>query len=137
MPLSLEQDLEPSLVKRILALNRLDAMLYNASLVAFERALESAKGPPGSTERERWDADAAEYKRMQAALASSIAGVSEEGPSPADSKAACAQLKEWYTLRDTEYEALVDARGFATVPPAATAEAMTAAYERSGGTRLC
>lgn len=123
--------MEPALVRKILELNSLDALLYNATLAAFEAALLAAKGEPGSAERGDWDADALEFRRMQAALAASLEGAAEAADG------ACRELRGWYTLRDTQYEALVDARGFAAVPPAATAEAMRAAYARSGGTRFC
>jgi hypothetical protein len=80
---------------RIERLNWLDGLLYDASVAAFEAALAAARGAPGSLERGAWDADAAEFARMQAALKRSF-----DAPG-----AACAALKAWYTLSDVQYEA--------------------------------
>jgi hypothetical protein len=130
---------------RIERLNWLDGLLYDASVAAFEAALAAARGAPGSLERGAWDADAAEFARMQAALKRSF-----EAPG-----AACAALKAWYTLSDVQYEArgacddakhalltrrlqgLIGANGHAAVPPAAEVHAMMAAYHRSSGDAFC
>jgi len=119
--------LQPQLVDAIRQLNALDGALYDAALRAFEEALAQARGEEGSAEREAWEADAAAFAQLQAALLASFDAAG----------GACAQLKRWYTLSDVEYEGEVGADGMASAPPAARKDAMQAAYAASNGTRLC
>jgi len=143
------KSLAPAMVKRIQALNHLDVIFYDAALAAFQGALQKAKGAPGSAERSAWDKDAALFKRMQLALATSFNTTDQPD---------CVALKRWYSMSDVVYEArlgvhhsapvtqqltlsraqgTIGVSGFAALPEVGTAEAMTAAYERSGGLRFC
>ena len=121
--------LEPALVDRIRELNYLDGRIYDTAVAVFEKALEEARGADGSEERAAWDADAAEFTRMQAALTASF----EEDPG----HAACAALRAWYIMSDVEYEAHIGFDGMAKAPAAAQPAAMMDAYRRSGGKRFC
>ena len=121
--------LEPALVDRIRELNYLDGRIYDTAVAVFEKALDEARGADGSEQRAAWDAEAAEFTRMQAALADSF----KEDPG----NTACAALRAWYTMSDVEYEGHIGFDGIAKPPPAAQPAAMMEAYRRSSGKRFC
>ena len=126
------QSLDKGLVARIRELNFLDGILYDAAVAAFDAAVAAARGAAGSAARARWDADAAEFAAMQAALKRTLAAAAVEG-----APEACVAVHGWYTLSDLAYEAEVRKDGFAPVPPAAAADAMMAAYARTKGETFC
>ena len=121
--------LEPALVEKLRELNYLDGRIYDTAMALFDKALEDARGADGSEQRAAWDANAAEFARMQAALTASFA---------ADpSHKACAALQAWYTMSDVEYEGHIGFDGIAKAPPAAQQRAMMEAYRRSSGKLFC
>lgn len=91
------QSLDPGLVAQLRELNSLDGLLYDAAVRLFDAALDEARGEAGSDTRAAWDSDAQELRSMQAALAATL-----EGPQDTE---ACAQVKQWFTMSDVEYEA--------------------------------
>ncbi len=121
--------LEPALVARIRELNYLDGRIYDTAVAVFEKALDEARGEDGSEARAAWDADAAEFTRMQAALTSSFKA--DPGHK------ACEALRAWYTMSDVEYEGHIGFDGMARAPDAAQPEAMMDAYRRSSGKLFC
>lgn len=122
---SCPQDLPPGTVDRIRQITRLDSIIYDAAIAAFEGELSRAQATP--EQAAEWEREKGEFERMQRALRDTL-GVG--GP-------CAAALKHWYALDDLGYEGKVEPDGFVRLHPALGYEAMRRAWEGSGGARFC
>lgn len=112
-------------VERIRAITRLDRIIYDAAMAAFEAELARAQATPEL--KRQWEAERGEFERMQRALRDTLAG-----------RSACADaLRHWYALDDLGYEGKVAPDGFVRLPPALGYEGMRRAWEATGGKAFC